>query len=278
MDPSEFQSILKLHNDWLNGEKNGKRAILIGENLSKMDLSEIDLSKADLSGANLSEANLSRSDLSEVNLSGANLTKANLYAAELKEANLLQVSATSANFSWANLYKANFSYSCLFKANFSNANLANSDFYEAVLAEVNFCDANLNKCDFTNADLCWANICTSNFNDVIGLIDPIEFLSNFEKTDEGIIVYKTFNQFFPIPEYWTIEPGQIISEVVNPTRTILCGSGINVGSLEWAEENSDKDIWKCLIRWEWLPGVVVPFNTTGSFRCSRLQLIEKIKK
>lgn len=32
-------------------------------------------------------------------------------------------------------------------------------------------------------------------------------------------------------------------------------------------------IWKVLIRWEWLPGVVVPYHTNGKVRCERVELL-----
>jgi hypothetical protein len=36
-------------------------------------------------------------------------------------------------------------------------------------------------------------------------------------------------------------------------------------------------LWRCRIRWAWLPGVVVPFGTDGKARCSRLEMLEEVK-
>ena len=69
-----------------------------------------------------------------------------------------------------------------------------------------------------------------------------------------------------------------MEENVNPTRTIDCGCGINVATLNWVKNNTKGDIWKVLIKFEWLPGVVVPYNTNGKIRCERVQLIEKIER
>lgn len=33
---------------------------------------------------------------------------------------------------------------------------------------------------------------------------------------------------------------------------------------------------KCLIRWKWLAGVVVPYQTEGQIRASRVQLIKPV--
>ena len=79
------------------------------------------------------------------------------------------------------------------------------------------------------------------------------------------------------PESWIIEKNSIITETVNPDRGTECGSGVNVATLEWVKENFKGKIWKCLIRWEWLPGVIVPFSTDGKIRCEKLELIKIVE-
>ena len=71
MKINELSDILRLHTQWLESNKEGKRA----------DLSNADLSNADLRYANLSNANLSNADLSNADLSNANLRYANLILA-----------------------------------------------------------------------------------------------------------------------------------------------------------------------------------------------------
>ena len=87
------------------------------KNLSRIDLSEIDLRGAylyltDLSGANLFKADLSEASLMNTNLINADLSKANLFNADLSKANLIN----------ANLFNAN-----LFNANLSDARLFDVD-------------------------------------------------------------------------------------------------------------------------------------------------------
>lgn len=101
--------------------------------------------------------------------------------------------------------------------------------------------------------------------------------AHFERTDEGYIVYKTFGENYSAPESWKIEPGSIIEETVNCDRTTECGCGINVAPLEWVRRNERNHPYKLLIRWEWLPGVVVPYNTDGKIRCSKAQILEAVK-
>lgn len=120
----------------------------------------------------------------------------------------------------------------------------------------------------TAADLSRAN----------GLLSSLKFISyNFEATSEGIIAYKTFGDTYKSPDKWQIEAGSIIEENVNPNRTDVCGCGINVAPLDWVKKNYDGDIWEVLIKWEWLPGVVVPYNTDGKIRCERAQLVRIVE-
>jgi len=65
---------------------------------------------------------------------------------------------------------------------------------------------------------------------------------------------------------------------VNANRTDVCGCGINVAPLEWVKRNYKGVIWKVLIRWEWLAGVCVPYNTDGKIRCERVELVEVVEK
>ena len=198
--------------------------------------------------ADLRYANLSNADLSDANLSGANLIDANLSGANLIDANLIG----------ANLIDAN-----LIDANLSNANLIN---------------ANLINADLSNANLRYADLRGADLSGSQGLLDAINYMeANFERTDEGYIVYKIFNENCSEPEAWKIEPGEIIEETVNCDRTIEYGCGINVAPLELVEKYGCNQPYKLLIRWEWLPGVVVPYNTDGKIRCSKAQILEAVE-
>ena len=196
-----------------------------------------DLSRADLRGADLSGADLSGADLSR-----ANLSRANLRGADLSGANLCGADLSRADLSYANLSGAGLS-----RANLSRANLR-------------------------GADLSYANLSGAS-----GLIDAIDYIdAHFERVKDGYIVYKTFGGDYAKPDSWTIEPGATIAEVCNPSRTDVCGCGINVAPIEWVKQHYKGDVYKLLIRWEWLAGVVVPYNTDGKIRCSRAQIIGKV--
>ena len=206
-------------------------------------------------------ADLRNADLCDADLSNADLRNANLCNANLRNANL-----RNANLHYADLHNA-----ILYDTDLSNANLRNANLRNANLRNANLCDADLYDADLHNADLSNAkNIKNQNSADYI--------MARFDKTGDGIIAYKTFNNYQQINPRWVIEEGSIIEENVNYNRTNECGCGINVATLDWVKTNGcqGKDIWECLIKWEWLPDVVVPYHTDGKIRAGRVQLIKII--
>jgi hypothetical protein len=149
----------------------------------------------------------------------------------------------------------------------------------ADLSGVDLSRANLSGVDLSCANLSRANLSGANLSGAKNLLSAINFLeANYERTDDGYIVYKTFGGQYPSPEHWRIETGSILTETVNPDRCTECGSGINVAPLKWVREHYKGDIWKCLVRWSWLPGVIVPYMTDGKIRCERVELVETEKE
>ena len=123
-----------------------------------------------------------------------------------------------------------------------------------------------------------ANLSGADLSGAKGLLSATAFMAeNFETTADGYIAYKAFGRQYASPGTWKIEPGAIIDEVPNPDRCTECACGINVAPLKWAREYAGGgSFWKVLIRWAWLPGVVVPYNTDGKIRCERVELVEKV--
>ena len=79
MDESiDLKEVLRLHERWINGDKDGRRA----------DLSDANLRYADLRGADLGRAYLSGADLRGADLRGAYLRGADLRGADLRDADL----------------------------------------------------------------------------------------------------------------------------------------------------------------------------------------------
>ena len=162
----------------------------------------------------------------------------------------------------------------LSKADLSKADLSDADLSGADLSDANLSDADLRCANLRCANLSDADLSDANLSGTQGVLDAIDYIrSNFERTEEGYIAYKTFGSTYEPPERWRLENGEVITESCNPDRTCECGCGINVATLEWVKENSLGKIYKLLIRYEWLAGVVVPYMTDGKIRTSRAQII-----
>ena len=162
--------------------------------------------------------------------------------------------------------------------NLSGINLSGADLSSADLSDADLSGADLSGADLSGADLYRANLSGANLSGAKNLLSPINYLKeNFERTDEGYIVYKCFNNMYSAPDKWDISIGSVIEEEVNPNRTTICGCGINVAPLDWVRnEYPHMQVYKLLIRWEWLAGVVVPYNTDGNIRCARAEIIERL--
>ncbi len=123
----------------------------------------LDLSRANLSGINLEGAIINRADLrgahlEEANLVGANLTRAFLANADLHHANLGRTRLAGVDLSHANLKQALLSEADLYatlltSANLTNADLTRTNLQGAFLDEANFNTTIVGWSIFGNVDL-----------------------------------------------------------------------------------------------------------------------------
>lgn len=178
----------------------------------------------------------------------------------------------------ANLSDADLRYANLSGADLSGADLGGANLSGASLRYADLSGADLNNADLSGADLTYANLNSTNLNEAEGVLSAVDYMKDhFERISEGYVAYKTFGSHNKVPDKWKIEAGSVISENVNPDRCCEFGSGVNVAPLESVKSNYNGEIWKVLIRWEWLPGVVVPYHTNGKVRCERVELLEVVE-
>ena len=128
MTQNELDKILKLHEKWVYGEKDGRIA-----NLNNVDLKNTNLAGAILTSADLRHTNLRRADLSNADLTSADLSNADLTSADLRHTNLRRADLSNADLTGANLIDANLKH----------ANLKNTNLYDTILIDANLNDANL---------------------------------------------------------------------------------------------------------------------------------------
>ena len=153
---------------------------------------------------------------------------------------------------------------------------------KSALLDYDLSCADLRSADLSGSNLRSADLRSADLSGSNGIMSAIAFMdAHFERTPDGFIAYKTFGSSYSPSSDWKIEPGSVLTEVVNPDRTCSCGCGINVAPLSWVKDNATNggrlSIWKVLIRWEWLMGVVVPFGSDGKVRCEKVELIEVVK-
>lgn len=113
------------------------------QDLSGLDMSEVDLSARNFTGARLDETRLTRAKLDGADLTNASLRDASAEGASFVDACLEGAYAVSANFADADLRHANAARLRAARANFARADLggadlAKADLEEAVLTEATF--------------------------------------------------------------------------------------------------------------------------------------------
>jgi len=229
---------------------------------------------ADLSYANLRSADLRSADLRYADISSADLFSANLRSADLRSADLRYADISSADLFSANLLSADLSY-----ANLSSADLRSADLRYADISSANLSYANLRSADLLSADLSYANL-SCNLSEAKGLPNMKEwFNKSFKKTAKGYIVYKAIGNtsYSPNPK-WKIKKGEYLEENVNLNPTFDCGCGVNFGTLAFVKSNYSraKEVWECLLEFEDMVNLCVPYYTDGKARCGRLKLVKKI--
>lgn len=154
-----------------------------------------------------------------------------------------------ANFKYTNLSGTDLFGSILYGSDLRYANLSGAYLGDVDLRYADLRCANLYCAYLANADLRFTNLSGTK-----GLINPIDYLNaNFERTNEGYIVYKIFEKFYNTPSTWGIAPNSIIEEEVNYNRCEECACGINVATKQWIKINNVfpvSPVWKLLIKWE----------------------------
>jgi len=259
--------------------------VLHDADMRGVDMRGVDMRNADMRGANLygtilygadmRGANICNADMRDADMRDADMRGVVLHDADMRGANLCGVNMRHADMRGANLYGTDMRHADMRGANMRGADICNADMHHADMRGANLCGVNMRYVNMHGVDMCNVDLSAAK-----GLLQSINYLeANFERSERGYIVYKTFGHFYKTPSEWKIEPNSIIEENVLFDRCQECGCGINVASLDWIKRNCENsEIWKCLIEWPWLVGVCVPYHTDGKIRCERLRLLEVVKQ
>jgi uncharacterized protein YjbI with pentapeptide repeats len=131
---------------------------VLGRLPQQPNVSRGDLTGVQVAGAQLGGADLTGAQLVEADLSGAHLHEADLSGAQLRRANLTGAWFVGANLSGANLREAKLSGAQLGGANLKDARLAFADLSGAQVREVNLSGAHLHGADLRDARLRGADL------------------------------------------------------------------------------------------------------------------------
>jgi uncharacterized protein YjbI with pentapeptide repeats len=124
----ELQKIIELHDQFLSGSKDGKKA-----ELANAELYGSNLVGVNLKGANLEGADLKRSLLCDSNLEGANLKGAFFKHAILEGANLKDAILTGASLRGANLERAELRGAVFLKADLVDSSVKGAVYDETTI-------------------------------------------------------------------------------------------------------------------------------------------------
>ena len=204
---------------------------------------------------------------------------------EFEGANLTGASINSSTFRSSTLHGTIFSQAVINDSMINDSIITDADLRGVEMSRSTIKSTSLAKSILGNNDFTCNAFWHVNLSGVRGLLDPGQWMrENFQTVEEGYIVYKAIGQTtYSAPSHWRIEKDAYLTEVCNTDPWQDCGCGVNFGTFEWVNKfyrlellNGYVDMYRCLIEWPDLTGVVVPYETNGKARCSRLKILERI--
>ena len=133
----------------------------------------------------------------------------------------------------------------------------------------NLYGANLSRANLSGAKTCYPKLYRDN-------------LSILKHQPEGtkLRAYKYLNGDISPYQNCKYEVGKTYEcNELNTDETMLCGSGINVATLEWCLKDTNNNLEKTYIECEFEAGnIIVPINTDGKFRVDKIRVIGKLTK
>lgn len=276
-----FKDMVVAHENFLKDNSTGIRLNFVGglivEFVDKNDFTYAAFKDSRFENSIFDSSNFAQSEIINTYIYKSSLNKTNFFVSKWERSIGMKSSFKSAKFECSTIKGCTFRF-----GDFSKA-----DFYGSIITDTIFI-----KCDFTST--CFENVkfenvrfisCSfngTNFKGSTGLSSPIDIISgNYEKTENGYIGYCVFDK--------SPEPGQILTETVNTNRSTP--SGIHVMTKEYInwiykdkETGNDKrtrykkvEVWEVIIPFEYLSGVVVPFDFHGEIYCERVKATKFVR-
>lgn len=251
-------------------------------NLDKCLFTNTEFNKVEFVECDINDTNFSQSDLKYTRFNFCNMEYSRFDSCKLLLCKFVNNKMGGCTFKKSKPNTVSF-----YKVDLDNSDWGESEILFNVFENSTLKNATMTNLRFIRSGLRRVSLIGTNFSGSSGFLDSIEYIdANFGEDASGLIVYKIFDIYQHNPK-WIVKEDSVITEIVNPDRTDYYGCGIHVGSEKWLANyirtNTDpkhccgvKDIWQCYIRREWLSGVIVPYETDGEIRTSRLQLYKKL--
>jgi uncharacterized protein YjbI with pentapeptide repeats len=157
MENEECMRLLKqgtqAWNTWRMQHPDSKRLNLSRSDLSGLDLHGVNFREVDLNFAKLSQVNLNQANLINVDMTYADLSSANLRETQLRHAIVMYANLDDADASHADLSETVFVEASFTRTNLRRANMSQADLTGSVLTEALFLETDISSATFANTTM-----------------------------------------------------------------------------------------------------------------------------
>lgn len=276
-----FKDMVVAHENFLKDNSTGTRLNLVGglivEFVDKNDFTYAAFKDSRFENSIFDSSNFAQSEIINTYIYKSSLNKTNFFVSKWERSIGMKSSFKSAKFECSTIKGCTFRF-----GDFSKADFYSSIITDTIFIKCDFTSASFENVKFENVRFISCSFNGTNFKGSTGLSSPIDIIAgNYEKTENGYIGYCAFDK---APEL-----GQIFTETVNTNRSTP--SGIRVMTkehMEWIykdkETGNDKrtrykkvEVWEVVIPFEYLSGVVVPFDFHGEIYCERVKATKFVR-
>lgn len=276
-----FKDMVAAHENFLKDGSTGARLNFVGglivEFVGKNDFSSAIIKDSRFENSVFDSSDFSQSEIVNTYIYKSSVNKTNFFTSKWEESIGMKSDFKKAYFDCSTISNCTFRFGDFSKASFEGSTIRNTSFIKC-----DFTFTSFENVKFENVRFISCSFNGTNFKGSTGLSSPIDIIAgNYEKTENGYIGYCAFDK--------APEPGQIFTETVNTNRSTP--SGIHVMTKEYIdwiykdkETGNDKrtrykkvEIWEVIIPFEYLSGVVTPFDFHGEIYCERVKVTKFVR-
>lgn len=275
-----FKDMVVAHENFLKDSSTGARLNFVGglivEFVGENDFSSAVIKDSRFENSVFDSSDFSQSEIVNAYIYKSSVNKTNFFTSKWEESIGMKSDFKKAYFDCSEIKNCTFRFGDFSKASFEGSVISNTSFIKC-----DFTFTSFENVKFENVRFISCSFNGTNFKGSTGLSSPIDIIAgNYEKTENGYIGYCAFDK--------TPEPGQIFTETVNTNRSTP--SGIHVMTkehMDWIYKDKETgkyktrykkvEIWEVIIPFEYLSGVVTPFDFHGEIYCERVKVTKFVR-